>query len=165
MSTRPIKHCYWVIPGKILAGEYPRNLAHDSSLLKIRQLTDAGVSVFIDLTEEDEGLQPYAQLLGKAIHRRFPIPDVSVPQSPEFTTTILDAIDHHIEQNQLVYIHCWGGVGRTGVIVGCWLARNGYPGRKALDRLRQIWRQCPKSSWKESPETSEQENYIKNWGE
>lgn len=32
----------------------------------------------------------------------------------------------------MVYLHCWGGIGRTGTIVGCWLARNGFPGKAAL---------------------------------
>ncbi len=28
--------------------------------------------------------------------------------------------------NGAVYVHCWGGVGRTGTVVGCWLLRHGY---------------------------------------
>jgi len=51
-------------------------------------------------------------------------------------------------------------VGRTGVIIGCWLARHGYPGAAALARLRALWATCPKSACKASPETPEQERYI-----
>ena len=61
MTPRPIDNCYWVVPGKLLAGEYPRNVDDASSQQKIARLTDAGVSVFIDLTEAGE-LSPYTQL-------------------------------------------------------------------------------------------------------
>lgn len=55
---------------------------------------------FIDLTEADEGLQPYSDLIrDRAFHHRFPIPDVSIPTSSDLVVTILDTIDRHIEQN------------------------------------------------------------------
>ncbi len=78
---------------------------------------------------------------------------------------ILDTIDRSIADDGRVYVHCWGGVGRTGVIVGCWLARHGFPGDQALVRLRELWRQCPKSRYRQSPETREQEQYILRWME
>ncbi|SPD73056.1 conserved hypothetical protein [uncultured Desulfobacterium sp.] len=163
MMAQPIKYCYWVAPGKLLAGEYPRNKDEQSSEEKLRALLRAGVTAFIDLTEEHEGLQPYSALIGAASHHRFPIRDVSIPESPDATIAILNAIDRNIERGQLVYVHCWGGVGRTGVIIGCWLARHGRGGEAALSHLRELWRQCPKSVDRESPETREQELYILKW--
>jgi hypothetical protein len=165
MTSQPIEQCYWVVPGKFLAGEYPRDKDKSSSLLKINSLIEAGVLAFIDLTEKDEGLLPYSELIGTASHHRFPIPDVSIPESSEVTVAVLDAIDYHISHGQIVYLHCWGGVGRTGVMVGCWLARHGYEGRAALDRLHRLWQKCPKSHYRRSPETGEQERYILRWEE
>ena len=162
---QPVENCYWVVPGKFLAGEYPRNKDVESSQEKIDTLISAGVSAFIDLTEEDENLLPYAGLISGASHQRFPIRDVSVPLSIIATVTILDNIDHHLRQERMVYLHCWGGIGRTGVIVGCWLARHGFGGESALLRLRELWQQCPKSSFRKSPETEEQERYILQWTE
>lgn len=159
---------YWVLENRFLAGEYPRNIDEKSSLDKIASLIRAGVSAFVDLTEEDEGLSPYSHLLGKfdgVSHQRFPITDMSVPAGKETTTAILDAVDDHILHNRTVYLHCWGGVGRTGMIVGCWLARHGLKGRKALERLRELWQACPKSSHRDSPETREQIQYILDWEE
>ena len=165
MSARPIEHCYWVMPGVFLAGEYPRDKAEDRAQQKVEALTDGGVAAFVDLTEAGE-LLPYEGLLPpEAVYQRFPIRDVSVPGSSGETLAILDAIDAHIHAGRIVYVHCWGGVGRTGVIVGCWLARHGYPGQAALDRLHERWRQCPKSRERKSPETFQQENYIMNWEE
>lgn len=165
MTSQPIEHCYWVVPGKFLAGEYPRNKDKNSSISKINSLIGAGVSAFVDLTEKHEGLFPYSELIGTASHDRFPIPDLSIPESSEVTVAVLDAIDCHIGQGRVVYLHCWGGVGRTGVIVGCWLARHGYKGQAALDRLHRLWQECPKSNHRKSPETGEQEQYIVLWEE
>ena len=165
MLERPIENCYWVVPGKLLAGEYPRNKDDDSSPEKLARLTEAGVSVFVDLTKQGE-LSPYKQWLTGASHQRFPITDGSVPSSAEQTIAILDTIDSFIVEDLIVYVHCWGGIGRTGTIVGCWLARHGESGRAALERLRKLWRQCPKSTTGQpTPETPNQEQYVLKWQE
>ena len=162
--TQPIENCYWVVPGQFLAGEYPRNFADESSPTKLAALAGAGIAAFIDLTEEGD-LRPYSQWLNPETqsHQRFPIRDLSTPATVEFTASILDAIDDHIANGRPVYVHCWGGVGRTGTIVGCWLARHGYAGAAALDRLRGLWAQCPKSLSKESPERPAQRQYLRTW--
>ena len=165
----PIPHCYWVIPGKLLAGDYPRTLDDESSRAKLKQLTDAGVTAFIDLTESGERtlhgpMQPYRNLLeGQAHHHRFAIQDQSVPVSAELTKSALDAIDAHIAAGKTVYVHCWGGVGRTGTIIGCWLARHYEPGHAALGRLTELWHENPKSRTRCSPETIEQVRYVLEW--
>jgi len=162
---RPIEHCYWVAAGKLLAGEYPGAVERGAALEKIKAFADASVAAFIDLTEERDGLQPYAEFVEPAVYQRFPIRDVSIPVTAASTTATLDAIDAHIAEGRTVYVHCWGGVGRTGVIVGCWLARHGMPGHAALERLAELWKQCPKSARRDSPETSAQRNYITTWRE
>ena len=168
MTHRPITNCYWVIPNQFLAGEYPRTQDEETSQEKIDALVNAGVTAFLDLTEADEDLKPYAYFLetyqSKGItHQRFPIRDVSTPRSSILTASVLDAIDHHLKRGAMIYIHCRGGIGRTGTMVGCWLARNGYPGESALNHLHKLWQQCPKSAYYQSPETLEQERYILNW--
>lgn len=163
-TPRPIEHCYWVVPGKLLAGEYPRNVDNATSPGKVASLTVAGIDVFIDLTEDGE-LLPYDQWLGAATHSRFPISDRSIPRSTVETVEILNAIDNHIDAGHTVYVHCWGGIGRTGTVVGCWLARHGYAGQAALERLQELWQECPKSRYRKSPETVEQRDYILGWRE
>lgn len=113
MLLQPIKNCYWAVPGKLLAGEYPINLDEKTSLAKLRCLKEGGVTAFIDLTEANEPargapLRPYSHLLDSASHRRFPIRDGSVPDSPAQMTAILDAIDRQINAGATVYVHCWG---------------------------------------------------------
>ncbi len=165
--TQPIQHCYWVKPGCLLAGEYPRERDSEHlSQAKISALLGAGITIFIDLTSDDDGLLPYSSLISAAAqHLRFPIRDRSIPASRAVTLAILDAIDDCISRGERVYVHCWGGVGRTGVIVGCWLARHGSRGEAALNRLNALWQQCPKSAFRNSPETLEQTEYVRDWNE
>ncbi len=164
--ARPIEHCYWVVPGRLLAGEYPGDLDPEQAKAKVARLEDAGVDVFVDLTGPADHLVPYAGHLRRARHEHFPLPDVSVPRRREEARRILDCIDGHLEAGRTVYVHCRGGVGRTGVVIGCWLARHGQPGQASLDRLAALWRQCPKSASRpRSPETGEQEAFVRTWRE
>ena len=170
-EPRPIEDCYWLVPGRFLAGEYPRvKRSKQKSEQKIKKLLSAGINCFIDLTELEDGLEPYDHLVKQLGNEtvqtiRFPIRDISIPYSEDQTREILDTIDSIIEQQQIIYLHCWGGVGRTGTIAGCWLARHMYDGDAALEKLHELWSHCPKSQRRESPETYEQEEYVRNWSE
>jgi len=167
---KPIENSYWVVPGKFIAGEYPRNKDRESSLLKIRDILRSGVTCFIDLTEPQDGLEPYTDLLAdfpdrKITYNNFRIHDVSVPSDIQHMRDILDAIDSALDKGETVYVHCWGGIGRTGIVVGCWLSRHGFNGKTALKKLEDLWSDCTKSESRRSPETKEQEQYITNWKE
>lgn len=136
--------------------------------MKVRALTEAGVTHFIDLTEEGETfltlLKPYAHLAAPARHLRFPIRDMKTPKSPKVAVAALDAIDEAIAGGGTAYVHCLGGIGRTGTIIGCWLVRHGRSGEEALARLAELWRQNPKSRiWGHTPQTEEQCDYIRRW--
>ncbi len=171
ISNTPPEKTYWVVPGTLLAGEYPRNKDLPSSLERLNQYIRLGISYFIDLTEHGEwNLEPYAHLLRQWPNReiqyqRFPIPDAGIPKSKHQVIAILDTIDRAIVQGHMVYVHCWGGIGRTGTIVGCYFARHGTTGQPALDQLRQHWRHCTKSGTKQCPETPKQIQFILDWYE
>ena len=65
-----------------------------------------------------------------------------------------------------MYVHCWGGVGRTGTIIGCWLSRHHEPGQAALDKLKELWKKNPKRHRRpRSPENDLQDDYILTWGD
>jgi hypothetical protein len=160
------------MPGKLLAGEYPGAPKRDNALRKLASIVDAGVGHFIDLTERRDLVPPYDQLLQQVAqtrqlalgYDRFPIPDIGIPESPELTDRILDRIDGLMATGIAPYVHCWGGVGRTGTIIGCWLVRHGHRGPDALKVLADHWQTVAK--WQRhprSPESSQQENYVLNW--
>jgi protein-tyrosine phosphatase len=77
---------------------------------------------------------------------------------------IIDAIDHALQRDGATYVHCWGGVGRTGLAVACWLQEQGRTRDAALSELAEKWRTVAKCSEKpNSPETAEQVRWIREW--
>ena len=50
----PEIHGYWVIPGRLLATEYPGAKDEAKALRKLQVLRDAGITSFVDLTEDGE---------------------------------------------------------------------------------------------------------------
>ncbi len=162
---RIIPDSYWVIPGRFAAGEYPGNRREEEARRRLAVFLAAGIDNFVDLTEAGEyGLAPYAPFLpSTARHRRFPVPDLGVP-APAQMTLILDAVDAALAEGRGVYAHCWGGVGRTGTVVGCWLVRRGLSAGAAFERIA-AWRQDIPEGDRPSPETAEQRAFVRCWGE
>lgn len=167
MSNRPHENTYWVNE-RFLAGEYPGDWDFRRSVERIRSYLAAGVTFFIDLTSVSDGLQPYQPILdiesgGGAVYQRFSIPDLSVPRQ-ESMVEILDLIDRATARGHIVYVHCWGGIGRTGTVVGCYLVRHGMSGSSALGHLAVLFASMEKSRRvTRSPETDEQVRFIREW--
>lgn len=144
---------YWVEPGRLLAGGYPG--------YALAAYEAARISLFVDLTEEHE-LEPYARLLPAwSRHARHPIPDMGVC-TPELLTATLDAIDAELANGGRVYVHCWAGLGRTGTVVGCWLARHGRGGNDPVERIAELRRELA-DAWDPSPQTTQQRVLVRSW--
>ena len=67
-----------------------------------------------------------------------------------------------LPQGGIVYVHCWGGVGRTGLVVGCHLARHGVVGPAALERITEL-RRGAADEHRQSPENALQEAMVLGW--
>ena len=71
-QPRPFEQCYWLLPGRVLAGEHPG--ARGSAALmaqRLRTLQACGVGCFIDLTSAHDPLSNYAPVAGRRLN--FPI--------------------------------------------------------------------------------------------
>lgn len=161
----PVPNSYWVRPGRLLAGEYP-GAAKLSPNDRIQRLLRAGVTSFFDLTCEGE-LAPYESSLPADVrYQRWPITDHELPESPQFMSRLLDALDDELADGHCVYVHCRAGIGRTGTIIGCHLIRGGLEPYVALDELQRLWQQCARSTaWPSTPETDEQYRFVLEWRE
>ena len=56
-----------------------------------------------------------------------------------FLVQILDDLDQALADGHRVYLHCFGGIGRTGTVVGCYLVRHGMTGNEVLEQIA-AWR-------------------------
>ena len=81
---------------------------------------------------------------------------------------ILDHIDAELAAGRKVYLHCWGGIGRTGTAVGCHLVRSGQSGVEALATIAELWRgvsEQKRRDFPESPQTRAQREFVNAWVE
>ncbi|GAP68303.1 dual specificity phosphatase, catalytic domain [Bacteroidales bacterium 6E] len=169
-QTIPFERSYWVITGKLLAGEYPAAADREEAYRKLDGLVRAGIKTVVNLTEAHETnlhgipLFDYGDYLtgfGIEVHR-MPIKDVSVPSTNEMYT-ILDLIEKSINDDKPVYFHCWGGVGRTGTVLGCFLIHNKLATRENVFDVIDHLKRNTSISHRSSPETREQRDFVVNY--
>lgn len=159
--ARPHEHCYWLLPGRVLAGEHPGARGLAALAQRLRALQASGVGCFIDLTMPDEGLAPYAP--HAALHLSFPITDFGLPR-PSAMRATLDAMATADAGGSVVYLHCRAGVGRTGTVAGCWLVEQGVPARDALELLQRKFSVADQSrGGRPTPETDAQRAFVTTW--
>ncbi len=160
----PIPNSYWVIPGKLLAGEHPAGLGAEDTEERLAQIVSAGVRRFVDLTHPGE-LPDYEPMLPSVlVYERFAVRDHGLPESEAQMRDILNSLETGMATGDAVYVHCRAGIGRTGTVVACFLCERGASPDAALDQLNRLWVQSERSaSWPTVPETNEQHAFVLGW--
>jgi len=167
---RPFENSYWVIPGRLLAGEYPGSPYTRQASERVRSLLALGVTFFLDLTSPADYLLPYAPHLNQdppgsgslPVKVNHPIRDFDIPTRGAMKR-ILDALDGALSEGHIVYVHCWGGAGRTGTVIGCHLVRHGMPGEQAIEEIARLREVIPAERRRLSPETDSQQKMVRSW--
>lgn len=161
---RPLPNTYWVIPELILAGEHPYVGNEADARERLNRLCAAGIDYFIDLTEIDE-MPDYSRLLPVHAHYlRCAIRDTEVPEEIPQMQQLQSRIRNARSLGRRIYIHCRAGIGRTSVVVGCYLAEGGLDGNAAISELNRLWRECARAeTWPIVPQTPAQAEYIRDW--
>ena len=152
---------YEVIPGLLFAGACPWEIPMESS--HVNELMLLGIRDFITLRDDVNLIQ--INSIRNALHSdisflQFPIRDFSVPES-NMLEQILDILQENIKSHKITYVSCAKGLGRTGLVIGCFLADyyriSNEEALKLMNekRMRGMFQiDC------DSPETQEQINYV-----
>lgn len=181
-SSTPFPGSYWVIPGTLLAGAYPGGHDPESTTKRMEALLDAGVRSVINLMSEEETFEPAPgehfhpyedtlETIGEARGlvveiERFAIEDANT-LTEQAMELVLDAIDAEIDgRNSPTFVHCADGNARTGVVVGCYLARHGLAtGKDALAKIKELRAADPVLCIQKSPATMTEEKFVLRWRE
>ncbi|MFP4193654.1 MAG: fused DSP-PTPase phosphatase/NAD kinase-like protein [Desulfobacterales bacterium] len=172
----PFQNAYWVEKDRFMAGEYPLAFNSEQSRRRLGSLLSHGIRTIIDLTEPEEiyrlgpGHPGYAALVNeaaretgiKADYISMSVRDFDVP-GRKTMVRILDVIDEAMSSGRPVYVHCWAGLGRTGVVVGAWLVRHGHVTDYTLLETIQQMRMHTDRAFMNSPQSREQRELILSW--
>ena len=100
---------------------------------EIARLKQQGVDVLVSLltpeeTEEEE-LQQEADLCAQngIEFISFPIPDRAVPPRDGTFTRFLHGLLERLAEGKRVAVHCWAGIGRSGLVAACLLVAHKVP--------------------------------------
>ena len=177
----PTERSYWVVDGRLAAGAYPGK-AGRGSLEQVpevlEKLLEAGIDTFVNLTQDDSAVFPHGTdvhltrylpaVADRAEVLACPIPDMGLPDGgPDEMKEILDAVDLALDSGRNVYVHCWGGSGRTGMVVGCWLRRHGLAEpEEVLEVLQDLRTSGDRNGGhKDTPQTPDQRWMVESWEE
>ena len=149
----------YFIKNRALFGSFPTQEA-------VGELEQAGVRFFVNLTHSDERkIEPYTT---KYTYISYPIADRQVPRDRQsfarFIVKLADIICS-IPPDELLYVHCKGGHGRSGVVVAVLLCYMfGLGPNQALEyttryhskrnEMREKWRKIG------SPQTYQQKSFV-----
>lgn len=173
----PIRECYWVVPGLLLAGEYPYSFREAEGRDRLRAFLAAGIRLFVNLTEPretgrtgpleayEDALAEEAEALGVEVRVvRHPVRDMGVPEDGGLERIVAE-LETAVERGEPAYVHCWGGIGRTGTAVAAFLSRrHAVSGDEALALLADLWKDVPKSEYfVTSPQTNEQFEAVRRF--
>lgn len=117
----------------------PRHLGRDLDQLNFQ----AKIGVLVPLIEAFEFTKlGVPNLIGEATARgmtvkHYPIQDVNVPKDMGATRDLVKGLVADLEEGKNVFIHCRGGLGRTGTIAACILVEMGWGVEEAIADTRK----------------------------
>jgi len=151
----------------LYGGEYPGAALPQTHHQKVQELTALGITSSLCLMQSSEFnyFLPYVSKVDKLKQDfnffNYPIVDMGIPDNA-LMKTILDKIDALIAKEEHIYVHCAGGHGRTGTVIGCWLKRHFFQNEEIYQKLMD-WRKQTLFGDEPSPQTRHQLMMIKQW--
>lgn len=137
----------------------PGELAAD-----LEAIREAGASALVTLNEAGElhraGLGDFGAAVGRAQLAWFhlPIPDFEIPDEIFETRwrEVGPELAGRLREGETIVVHCYGGLGRTGIVVARLLVESGEPPARAIRLVR--------AARPGTVQNAEQEAYVLNLG-
>jgi protein-tyrosine phosphatase len=153
---------YWIYqyPNGSKLGIMPRPRGGEWLENEILTLKKQSVGVVVSLLEMDEidelDLGREMQICSNAgiEYINIPIADRSIPSKNSNIEKLLIGINHKLENESSVVIHCRMGIGRSSIIAGCLLQTVGFKTSQIIDLISKI-------RGMKVPDTEEQLNWLK----
>jgi hypothetical protein len=170
VESMPYAGCYHV-NNQLLAGPSFVGSSEAESYERLRSLIGAGVTAIVSLIAPSELssirriIDSFAAINDATVsqihYNLFGVADRQTP-SKNVVRIALDVLDGARIEGQRLFVHCGSGVGRTGVIIGSWLARHELgSGEAVLDRIAELRSAC--GLFDPSPETQDQRRFVREW--
>lgn len=147
----------WPAPGRL--GVMPRPAGGQWLTDDLAALRDCGVDTLVCALSEEERQrldlirQPVISVQLGLSYIGFPIQDFGVPD-PVALRQLAQRLADEVRRGRFVVVHCFGGIGRSGVIAGATLIRLGATAEQAMELITQA-RGIP------APETAEQRDLLR----
>jgi atypical dual specificity phosphatase len=138
MKTEPPTHpdlpdLTWVIPGEVAAMSRPGSgvgLARE-----LRALRELGIRRILTLAEHPLGVGLGRLPFTKMHH--LPIDDFSAPPQQVLDWAV-ECIDEARAAGEPILVHCYMGLGRTGMVLACYFVHEGRTAEEALEHVREL---------------------------
>jgi len=117
----------WIIKDKLAGMERPGSLTgleEDINFLKM-----AGIDVIVNLEEIEREYEGFEV-------KHIPIKDFT-PPSPEHIKEFVGFVRERLLEGKRVLVHCYAGMGRTNVMLACYLVHLGMTPNEALSLIKE----------------------------
>ena len=144
----------WVILDKLAGAALPGGWDYGADRTLEQDLADLyalGIRCLVSLTDSASHLGPSCRNAGLIWHF-YPITEFGIPESIESFAQLITTIIGHMDRGQPVCVHCYAGIGRTGLVLCCAVGKYLHLSpNNAISRVRSI---------RSALETRDQERFV-----
>jgi hypothetical protein len=152
----------WVIRGKLAGSAIPdeayggRTAFFNKGTIAtdLADLYGRGIRCLVSLTARAADLDPHCRAAGLDWHY-YPITDFGIPDSIDSFDNLITGIIDSMNRNRPVCVHCFAGIGRTGLVLCCAVGKYlQLPAARAIATVRKV---------RSALETREQESFVRRY--
>jgi hypothetical protein len=153
----------WVIRDKLAGSAIPDEAYFGRTALfgtggtiatDLADLYGRGIRCLVSLTDRAADLGPHCRAVGLYWYY-YPITDFGIPDSIDSFDNLITAIIDSMNRNRPVCVHCFAGIGRTGLVLCSAVGRHlQLPAARAIATVRRV---------RPALETREQESYVRRY--